>query len=88
MLTRKEYALLEDFLEDISDKYSCAGCNDFLWPESWTDDEKRSLMTEAWEDYLDPVDTESEVKSNCSMDSTVLEALRIKLAKVFTGETK
>lgn len=42
------------FLDEAADHYSRHGCNDWEWPEGWTDEEKRDFVRQMHEDNGHP----------------------------------
>lgn len=43
-LSDKDARLLIPFLEDLGNKYGNAGCNDWQWPDDWTQDERDEFI--------------------------------------------
>lgn len=46
--------LAGELLEEAADTYSNHTCNDWDWPEGWTDDQKREIVKAMHEDNGDP----------------------------------
>jgi hypothetical protein len=54
ILTQNELELMADFLEAYSDRLGNDGCNDYVFPENWTDQEKTLFIKEYHDFNGDP----------------------------------
>ena len=45
-MNKKWQIMAGNMLVDMADVLSCRGCNDWKWPEQWTQDERRELATQ------------------------------------------
>jgi len=43
-MTKKEMKLLLSFCEELVDRFSTDGCNDFTFPSEWSADEKKAIL--------------------------------------------
>lgn len=50
MLNQNELEILDQFLDELSDRFRNDGCNDWDFPKNWTEEEKRKFVKEfhAW----------------------------------------
>lgn len=46
ILSAADKVILKLLLDDLSDKYSYAGCNDIVWPRDWTREQKEEYSAE------------------------------------------
>ncbi|MBV9186627.1 MAG: hypothetical protein JO093_13480 [Acidobacteria bacterium] len=52
-MTPKELDLAADMLSDYADKLSNASCNDWEWPEEWTQEEAKDFAARLWSWFTD-----------------------------------
>lgn len=77
-LNKKELQLLNGFLEELMNKMSNAGCNDFTFPDDWSNKVKNSFSKKVYDHSKIPIDSE-ERDYVCSFDLPVLDYLYDKL---------
>lgn len=53
-IKNKWLLIAADFLEQASDEFSNHGCNDWDFPDDWTEKEKQEFVKKMYEDNGDP----------------------------------
>jgi len=84
-MNKKEKQLIINFLGELSESQSNAGCNDWNFPEDWTEEEKQSFAKEFYEFNGTPEEYEGDYDL---ADFCVVDVLAEKLKKELDSEVK
>lgn len=74
-----EVEVLLDFLDQLTDIQACAGCNDWKYPVSWTEEQKLEYEKASLGNDYDDFDHDSPIEYATSGDSGIVYTLMRKL---------